>query len=81
MDWEDARLFLTVAREGRLLGAAKRLGISDRRVRHVVDLALLPTPVQSAILTGEIEVSDRQAERGTKPLLWEEQAEALECTV
>ncbi|WP_172327600.1 LysR family transcriptional regulator [Mangrovicoccus sp. HB161399] len=39
MDWEDARMFLTVAREGQLLGAAKRLGVNQatlsRRLTHL----------------------------------------------
>ena len=39
MDWDDLRLFLAVAREGRMLGAAHRLGISQARLsRHIAAL-------------------------------------------
>ena len=31
-DWDDVRLFLTVAREGSLRGAARKLGISQPTV-------------------------------------------------
>ncbi len=29
MDWDDARYFLAVARDGQMLGAARRLGVSQ----------------------------------------------------
>lgn len=32
MDWDDARYFLAVAREGQMLGAARRLGVSQARL-------------------------------------------------
>jgi DNA-binding transcriptional LysR family regulator len=32
MDWDDARYFLAVARDGRMLGAARRLGVSQARL-------------------------------------------------
>ena len=39
MDWDDLRLFLAVAREGRMLGAAQRLGVSQARLsRHMAAL-------------------------------------------
>ncbi|GGL49902.1 LysR family transcriptional regulator [Wenxinia marina] len=39
MDWDDLRYFLAVAREGQMLGAAQRLGVSQARLsRHVAAL-------------------------------------------
>ena len=39
MDWDDLRYFLAVAREGQMLGAASRLGVSQARLsRHVAAL-------------------------------------------
>ena len=36
MNWDDLRLFLAVAREGQMLGAANRMGISQARLsRHI----------------------------------------------
>lgn len=32
LDWDDARHFLAVAREGQMLGAARRLGISQAKL-------------------------------------------------
>ena len=32
MDWDDARHFLAIAREGQMLGAAKRMGVSQARL-------------------------------------------------
>ena len=32
MDWDDARYFLAIAREGQMLGAAKRLNVSQARL-------------------------------------------------
>jgi DNA-binding transcriptional LysR family regulator len=32
MDWDDARYFLAVARDGRMLGAAQKLGVSQARL-------------------------------------------------
>ena len=29
MDWDDAKYFLAIAREGQMLGAAQRLGVSQ----------------------------------------------------
>ena len=29
MNWDDARYFLAVAREGQMLGASRRLGVSQ----------------------------------------------------
>lgn len=36
MNWEDARLFLSVARSGQILGAASRLGISQAKLSRRV---------------------------------------------
>lgn len=39
MNWDDLRYFLAVAREGQMLGAASRLGVSQARLsRHVAAL-------------------------------------------
>lgn len=39
MNWDDLRYFLAVAREGKMLGAATRLGVSQARLsRHVAAL-------------------------------------------
>ena len=39
MNWDDLRYFLAVAREGQMLGAAARLGVSQGRLsRHVAAL-------------------------------------------
>ncbi|PID61807.1 MAG: LysR family transcriptional regulator [Gammaproteobacteria bacterium] len=39
MNWDDARYFLAVAREGRMLGAAKKLGVSQALLsRHLAAL-------------------------------------------
>lgn len=39
MDWNDLRYFLAVAREGQMLGAASRLGVSQARLsRHIAAL-------------------------------------------
>lgn len=39
MNWDDLRYFLAVAREGQMLGAAARLGVSQARLsRHVAAL-------------------------------------------
>lgn len=32
MDWDDAKYFLAIAREGQMLGAARRLGVSQARL-------------------------------------------------
>lgn len=39
MDWDDLRYFLAVAREGQMLGAARRLGVSQALLsRHISEL-------------------------------------------
>lgn len=39
MDWDDARYFLAVARDGRMLGAARKLGVSQARLsRRIASL-------------------------------------------
>lgn len=39
MNWDDLRYFLAVAREGQMLGAAARLGVSQARLsRHIASL-------------------------------------------
>ncbi|MEL6960821.1 MAG: LysR family transcriptional regulator, partial [Pseudomonadota bacterium] len=39
MNWDDLRYFLAVAREGQMLGAAARLGVSQARLsRHIAAL-------------------------------------------
>lgn len=39
MNWDDLRYFLAVAREGQMLGAASRLGVSQARLsRHIATL-------------------------------------------
>ncbi|WP_108260529.1 LysR family transcriptional regulator [Mangrovicoccus ximenensis] len=60
MDWDDARMFLAVAREGQLLGAAKRLGVNQatlsRRLTHLerdLQATLMLRGPQGCALTGE----------------------------
>ncbi|MCB1351553.1 MAG: LysR family transcriptional regulator [Rhodobacteraceae bacterium] len=76
MDWEDARLFLTVAREGRLLGAAKRLGINQstlsRRLTHLerdLQTTLVVRGPQGCALTAEGQALAQRLERAEDALL------------
>ena len=70
MNWDDLRLFLAVAREGRMLGAAQRLGISQARLsRHMAALEaatgtrLLERTTRGSALTPEGEAMLAHAER------------------
>ena len=76
MDWEDARLFLTVAREGRLLGAAKRLGLNQstlsRRLTHLerdLQTTLVVRGPQGCALTAEGQALAQRLERAEDALL------------
>lgn len=48
MDWDDARHFLAVAREGQMLGAARRLGVSQAKLSRRI--AALETAVGRHLL-------------------------------
>ncbi|RYH02119.1 LysR family transcriptional regulator [Salipiger sp. IMCC34102] len=53
MNWDDLRYFLAVAREGQMLGAATRLGVSQSRLsRHI-------TALESALNTRLLERTTR----------------------
>ena len=64
MDWDDARYFLAVAREGQMLGAARRLGVSQ---------ALLSRRVASL----ERAVGARLLHRGTRGCTVTEDGQAM----
>ena len=70
MNWEDARLFLAVARSGQILGAANRLGVSQAKLsRRVATLEtslgrkLLIRRTQGCDLTEDGEALVRSLER------------------
>jgi DNA-binding transcriptional LysR family regulator len=70
MDWDDLRLFLAVAREGTMLGAAARLGVSQALLsRHVAALEestgarLFERTTRGSTLTPAGEALMRSAER------------------
>lgn len=58
MDWDDTRYFLAVARDGTMLGAARRLGVSQSRLSRRVaalekalDTRLLDRSTRGCVLT------------------------------
>lgn len=70
MNWDDLRYFLAVAREGQMLGAAGRLGISQARLsRHIaalenaVGLRLFDRTTRGSSLTPDGEALFATAER------------------
>lgn len=70
MDWDDARYFLAVAREGQMLGAARRLGVSQsllsRRVaslERAVGARLLDRGTRGCTVTEDGQVMLAAAER------------------
>ena len=70
MDWDDARYFLAVARDGTMLGAARKLGVSQARLsRRVAALEtslgarLLDRSTRGCTLTGDGEAMLAAAER------------------
>ncbi|MEO0763601.1 MAG: LysR family transcriptional regulator, partial [Pseudomonadota bacterium] len=70
MDWDDARYFLAVAREGQMLGAAQRLGVSQalisRRIASleaVVGTRLLDRSTRGCVLTEDGRTLMAMAER------------------
>lgn len=70
MNWDDVRMFLTVARTGQLLAASKRLGVNhatlSRRVTALeedLDTRLLIRRTNGCELTAEGEIFLRAAER------------------
>ncbi|MGA7690644.1 MAG: LysR family transcriptional regulator [Jiangellales bacterium] len=70
MNWDDLRYFLAVAREGQMLGAAGRLGVSQARLsRHIAALEdavgarLFDRTTRGSILTPDGEALFATAER------------------
>jgi len=60
-------------RAGRFMSyrdAARHLGVSHRRVQHVVGLLLLPATVQAALLVGRSETGERDLRRLAAPPIW-----------
>ena len=76
MDWDDARYFLAVAREGQMLGAARRLGVSQallsRRIaalERAVGVRLLDRTTRGCSLTEDGQPMFEAAERVEAELL------------
>ena len=76
MDWDDARYFLAVAREGQMLGAAARLGVSQPRLsRHLAALEealgtrLLERSTRGCALTDDGRALMEAAERAEAAML------------
>lgn len=76
MDWDDARYFLAVAREGQMLGAAIRLGVSQARLsRHLAALEaalgtrLLDRSTRGCTLTDDGRAFMEAAERAEAAML------------
>ncbi|WP_116084563.1 LysR family transcriptional regulator [Tropicimonas sp. IMCC34011] len=70
MDWDDAKFFLAVAREGQMLGAAKRLGTSQARLsrrvsalEEAVGARLLERTTRGSELTEDGQIIFEAAER------------------
>lgn len=70
MDWDDARYFLAVAREGQMLGASRRLGVSQallsRRIASLeasLDARLLDRTTRGCTLTEQGQAMFEAAER------------------
>lgn len=70
MDWDDTRYFLAVAREGQMLGAARRLGVSQallsRRIASLersVGVRLLDRTTRGCSLTEDGQIMFEAAER------------------
>ena len=70
MDWDDARFFLAVAREGQMLGAARRLGTSQARLSRrmaaledAVGARLLDRTTRGSALTEDGRIVFEAAER------------------
>jgi DNA-binding transcriptional LysR family regulator len=76
MDWDDARYFLAVAREGQMLGAARRLGVSQallsRRIAALeaaVGTRLLDRTTRGCTLTEDGQAMFEAAERAEAEML------------
>lgn len=76
MNWDDAKYFLAVAREGQMLGAARRLGVSQARLsRRIAALeaalgtTLLDRGPQGCTLTGPGSAMVPMAERAETAML------------
>lgn len=76
MDWDDARLFLAVAREGQMLGAARRLGVSQARLsrrvaalERAVGARLLERTTRGSALTEDGRTMLEAAERAEAAML------------
>lgn len=76
MNWDDAKYFLAVAREGQMLGAARRLGVSQARLsRRIAGLetalgvALLDRGPQGCALTPDGAAMLALAERAEAAML------------
>lgn len=70
LDWDDARVFLAVAREGQLLAAARRLGVNHATVGRrltaletALGVQLMERGPAGCVLTGQGERFMRHAER------------------
>jgi DNA-binding transcriptional LysR family regulator len=70
MDWDDLRYFLAVAREGQILGAAKRLGVSQAKLsRRIAALEaalgqrLIDRTTRGSVLTAQGRALFMTAER------------------
>ncbi|MBE3636834.1 LysR family transcriptional regulator [Mangrovicoccus algicola] len=81
MDWEDARMFLAVAREGQLLGAARRLGVNQAtlsrrltQLERALQVTLVLRGPQGCALTGEGQALMARIERAEAAM---QEAEAL----
>ncbi|MFV0244958.1 MAG: LysR family transcriptional regulator [Qingshengfaniella sp.] len=63
MDWDDARYFLAIAREGQMLGAARRLAVSQAKLsRHLATLeAALGTRLLERTTRGCVPTADGRA--------------------
>jgi DNA-binding transcriptional LysR family regulator len=76
MNWDDARYFLAVARDGQMLGAARRLGVSQallsRRIASLeasLGARLLDRTTRGCTLTGHGQVMFEAAERIEEAML------------
>ncbi|MFV0359985.1 LysR family transcriptional regulator [Tropicimonas sp.] len=76
MDWDDARMFLTVAREGQLLAAASRLGVNQStlsrrltRLEQALQTTLMVRGPQGCALTAEGQALVARLDRAESALL------------